>query len=423
MAIRRWRTRPSSKSQILRFLFAHTSAPSSPPPSIFQSRRQSSPSPSRRKPCSSSTISTHFPQPHRQTRRDKTQKKSWPSSRAGTPTIRKSSERVGVDGGTALLKSSPTPPLANACPTDKNGSASITSDWKWSGYGGAEEEDPEVSPNTPRIDKGKARAVPEPEQPQKVLSPTFMIEESDKDDEDGPRFSVRDDIEVPMTSPTNRYVSLLACRFVSELIFWCCIRSKIWVEEEGEVSRKGNGPSRSKRNGRRLCWQGVTTRGRSASAILIYPSLNALTSPAARGYGRAPSPSSAGRTGAWGSYWGPSANRRPRSDTFYLAVATRGCETSSKTIYASFTVVIILALSDLAKTYIIIVERRGGRRCCSESHSVISRDDTVKPRLPLGRDLPPRTTLFDCFTGFRLESFLDIRFARHLHPHLTIPHC
>jgi protein phosphatase 1 regulatory subunit 37 len=79
-------------------------------------------------------------------------------------------------------------------------------------HGSAEEEDPEVSPNTPRIDKGKARAVPEPEQPQKVLSPTtFMIEESDEDDEDGSRFPVGDDIEVPMTSPTNRYVALFAC--------------------------------------------------------------------------------------------------------------------------------------------------------------------------------------------------------------------
>jgi hypothetical protein len=51
-----------------------------------------------------------------------------PSSRAGTPTIRKSSERVRVGGGAALLKSSSTPPLVNASPTDKNGSASTTSE-------------------------------------------------------------------------------------------------------------------------------------------------------------------------------------------------------------------------------------------------------------------------------------------------------
>ncbi|KAJ7100977.1 hypothetical protein B0H15DRAFT_919984 [Mycena belliarum] len=78
---------------------------------------------------------------------------------------------------------------------------------------------------TPRIDKGKARAVPVPEEPEKVLSPTLML--ADDEDEDGEgrlRFSPveegDDDGETPLgTSPTER--------------------SRSWVEEEGEVFRKG----------------------------------------------------------------------------------------------------------------------------------------------------------------------------------------
>ncbi|KAJ7136385.1 hypothetical protein C8R43DRAFT_929206 [Mycena crocata] len=79
-------------------------------------------------------------------------------------------------------------------------------------------------PTTPRVDKGKARAVPEPEEPEKVLSPTLML--ADDEDEDGEgrmRFSPveeGDDGETVMgTSPTDR--------------------SRSWVEEEGEVFRKG----------------------------------------------------------------------------------------------------------------------------------------------------------------------------------------
>ncbi|KAJ7454514.1 hypothetical protein FB451DRAFT_1518200, partial [Mycena latifolia] len=88
---------------------------------------------------------------------------------------------------------------------------------------GAEEED---APTTPRVDKGKARAVPEPEEPEKVLSPTLMLAE-DEEDEDGegrlhfsPVEEGDDDGETVLgTSPTNR--------------------SRSWVEEEGEVFRKG----------------------------------------------------------------------------------------------------------------------------------------------------------------------------------------
>ncbi|KAK7051764.1 hypothetical protein R3P38DRAFT_3343862 [Favolaschia claudopus] len=86
------------------------------------------------------------------------------------------------------------------------------------------EEEEEV-PTTPRVDKGKARAVPEPEEPEKVLSPTLMLAD-DEDDEDvegrlhfSPVEEGEDELGVD-ESPTNR--------------------SKSWVEEEGEVFRKGN---------------------------------------------------------------------------------------------------------------------------------------------------------------------------------------
>ncbi|KAF8552251.1 hypothetical protein OG21DRAFT_1604805 [Imleria badia] len=67
-------------------------------------------------------------------------------------------------------------------------------------------EDGETTPLTPRLDKGKGRAEPEPEESEKV-SPTFMITESE------------DEVAVQATSPTDR--------------------SKSWVEEEGEIFRKG----------------------------------------------------------------------------------------------------------------------------------------------------------------------------------------
>ncbi|KAJ6476681.1 hypothetical protein C8R47DRAFT_1178834 [Mycena vitilis] len=89
--------------------------------------------------------------------------------------------------------------------------------------GHAGEED--HSPTTPRIDKGKARAVPEPEEPEKVLSPTLMLSHDEEEDEDGEgrlRFSpveAEDDDGETVIGPTDR--------------------SRSWVEEEGEVFRKG----------------------------------------------------------------------------------------------------------------------------------------------------------------------------------------
>ena len=54
-------------------------------------------------------------------------------------------------------------------------------------------------PITPRVDKGKGRAEPEPERPEKVLSPTFLISE---EDEEGLVVEPTDDA----VSPTEMYV-------------------------------------------------------------------------------------------------------------------------------------------------------------------------------------------------------------------------
>lgn len=74
------------------------------------------------------------------------------------------------------------------------------------------------APLTPKVDKGKGRAEPEPEEPEKVLSPTFMINESEDEDEDDNRFIGQED-QISVPSPV--------------------VRSKSWVEEEGEIFRKG----------------------------------------------------------------------------------------------------------------------------------------------------------------------------------------
>ncbi|PCH38969.1 RNI-like protein [Wolfiporia cocos MD-104 SS10] len=82
--------------------------------------------------------------------------------------------------------------------------------------GGAPEESDD-EPVTPRVDKGKGRAEPEPEEPEKVLSPTFLITESDDEDGDGQELLA--ETADGLVSPTDR--------------------SRSWVEEEGEVFRKG----------------------------------------------------------------------------------------------------------------------------------------------------------------------------------------
>ncbi|KAI0635207.1 RNI-like protein [Trametes polyzona] len=89
-----------------------------------------------------------------------------------------------------------------------------------SSNGSAAPEDTEASdeePITPRVDKGKGRAEPEPEPVESVLSPTFLITESD--DEEGGTSPPDVPPEEDIVSPTDL--------------------SRRLVEEEGEVFRKG----------------------------------------------------------------------------------------------------------------------------------------------------------------------------------------
>ncbi|KII85687.1 hypothetical protein PLICRDRAFT_178724 [Plicaturopsis crispa FD-325 SS-3] len=87
----------------------------------------------------------------------------------------------------------------------------------------AGDSDDEEFPPTPRVDKGKGRAPPEPEEPEKVLTPNFLIESEDEDEENRRfRAELRAEEELSrggVASPTDR--------------------SRSWVEEEGEVFRKG----------------------------------------------------------------------------------------------------------------------------------------------------------------------------------------
>lgn len=75
------------------------------------------------------------------------------------------------------------------------------------GLGGVDGEDEGPDPATPKIDKGKGKAEPEPEQLEKVLSPSFLISASDDEDEEGikGRFvSEPEDLQSP--SPNDRSV-------------------------------------------------------------------------------------------------------------------------------------------------------------------------------------------------------------------------
>ncbi|THH03300.1 hypothetical protein EW145_g6365 [Phellinidium pouzarii] len=73
------------------------------------------------------------------------------------------------------------------------------------------------TPGTPRIDKGKGRAEPEPVVHEKVLSPSFVLTDSDSEDEGRKAVFVSEPEEGPLP------IDL----------------SKVMVEEEGEVFRKG----------------------------------------------------------------------------------------------------------------------------------------------------------------------------------------
>ena len=81
-----------------------------------------------------------------------------------------------------------------------NGNGDITRSESPDQYG-----DEEPSPTTPKVDKGKGRAEPEPEQHEPVLSPShFLVGESEDEDEEGHRFLHLEDIDEPVASPTDR---------------------------------------------------------------------------------------------------------------------------------------------------------------------------------------------------------------------------
>ncbi|KAK0443366.1 uncharacterized protein EV420DRAFT_1649300 [Desarmillaria tabescens] len=137
-------------------------------------------------------------------------------------------ELLGInDQLTSLLAKVPSRPigLGLVIPTT-NGVGSVAAGTSPNGDSPAEEhtDGEEVEEiGTPRVDKGKGRAEPVHE---KVLSPTaaFLISEDDAEDGEGPRFppvEARDSEgdEGEKGKETNR--------------------SRIWVEEEGEVFRKG----------------------------------------------------------------------------------------------------------------------------------------------------------------------------------------
>lgn len=78
----------------------------------------------------------------------------------------------------------------------------------------------EDEPTTPRVDKGKARAEPEPEVHEKVLSPTIALES--EDEEERARLA---ELGIPPEEDEDAPTAL--------------DQSRSWVAEEGEVFRKG----------------------------------------------------------------------------------------------------------------------------------------------------------------------------------------
>ncbi|KIY47737.1 RNI-like protein, partial [Fistulina hepatica ATCC 64428] len=90
--------------------------------------------------------------------------------------------------------------------------------------GNAHEDSDDENPPTPRVDKGKGRAEPEPEEQEKILSPTFMISEDEDDDDDDMELAfIPEDVDAPSSQDRCEYF----------------LFSRSWVEEEGEVFRKG----------------------------------------------------------------------------------------------------------------------------------------------------------------------------------------
>lgn len=77
-----------------------------------------------------------------------------------------------------------------------NGSASLEE-------GGPDDDDEDDEPITPRVDKGKGRAEPEPEPQESVLSPTFLITESDDEDGEAVARSPESDVIEDVVSPVD----------------------------------------------------------------------------------------------------------------------------------------------------------------------------------------------------------------------------
>lgn len=74
-------------------------------------------------------------------------------------------------------------------------------------------EDEPSSPETPRVDKGKARAEPE-EIHEKVLSPSFMVSSSDDSEDEGKSLLVSVPEVDSTPSPTKLYVTFLPRNFL-----------------------------------------------------------------------------------------------------------------------------------------------------------------------------------------------------------------
>lgn len=124
-------------------------------------------------------------------------------------------------------------PVANGHTVDNHESEVVATDFD------------DEEPATPRVDKGKGRARAEPEKPEKVLSPTFLITESDDEDGDGQHPLAAQHSAETVISPTDRWVlaTISSLLFIFAMLITCRrnmnLRSRSWVAEEGEVFRKG----------------------------------------------------------------------------------------------------------------------------------------------------------------------------------------
>jgi hypothetical protein len=74
----------------------------------------------------------------------------------------------------------------------------------------AQEEDPEANspPTTPRADKGKGRAEPEEEEPEKVLSPSYVIDSGESEEEEE-KILIPEEVAALVQSPNERYAFYL----------------------------------------------------------------------------------------------------------------------------------------------------------------------------------------------------------------------